>query len=336
MYQLPFKPAGIILARLNSTIMKSISFLWLLFLSVSLFGQTTIDSGLIAFYPFCESASDLSGQNNHGTIVGGLTFVDDPTGRPNSAAYFNGINAFVRVPASESLDTLTHIMTLACWFYTQSYDSKWASLLSKSNATNALRQYSIIYDKDGLISFGHNLVATQVLDVNKWYHMAITLQDTVAKCYVDGILIDSNTMVKNIYQTNFPLNIGSDPHIVMEYHHGMIDDVRVYNRALTAAEVGELSAIHFDCSTISTNDAVLTQKIAFYPNPAAGFMSLKWEDQPAQWSLRVFDLQGKLMETFFSINTNENRIDLTRLVPGIYWIRIDTESGSYSGKIIKM
>ncbi|MBL7810464.1 MAG: T9SS type A sorting domain-containing protein [Saprospiraceae bacterium] len=315
--------------------MKSISFLWLLFLSVSLFGQTTIDSGLIAFYPFCESASDLSGHANHGTINGGVTFVEDKWGHPHSAAHFNGTNAYIRVPSSVSLDTLAKSISIACWFYTKSYDSKWASLLSKSNNSSAFRQYSIIYDKDGLISFGHTLVATHLLELNHWYHMAITYQDTIAKCYVDGILVDSNTMANQINPTNFPLYIGSDPHVVTEYHHGMIDDVRIYSRALSAAEVSALFLVDVNCNTISTHEGLNAQRLTIFPNPTTGLLTIEWKTQPLQWTVDVYDPQGRMVRDITSENLIET-IDLNGVPPGVYWLFLKSETGTNVFSIIKM
>ncbi|HLP96613.1 MAG TPA: LamG-like jellyroll fold domain-containing protein [Saprospiraceae bacterium] len=314
--------------------MKSISFSLILFLAFSGYSQTTLDSGLIAYYPFCESATDYSGHGNHGSINGGVTFVDDKWGHSKSAAHFNGTNAFIRVPASVSLDTLTKSITVACWFYTKSYDSKWASLISKSNNTSALRQYSIIYDKDGLISFSHTLVATHLLELNQWYHMAVTYQDTIAKCYVDGILVDSNTMANQITSTNFPLYIGADPHVVTEYHHGMLDDVRIYNRALSAAEVSALYLVEVNCNTISTHEAINEQNLTAFPNPTTGLLTFDWKVPPPDWTLQVFDLQGKLIQTIASNNPKES-INISEMPPGLYVIRIDTKEDVYVIRAIK-
>ncbi len=311
--------------------MKSIPILlFLAWVSVA-FSQTAIDSGLVAYYPFNENVSDSSGQNNNGTIVGELTFVADRWGNPNSAAYFNGTNAYVRVPASTSLDTLVKSMTLACWFYTKSYDSKWASLLSKSISTWALRQYSIVYDKDGLISFGHSLAATHLIPLNEWHHIAITYGDSIVKCYLDGILLDSSMIAYEIKKTNYPFVIGADPHIVMEYHHGMIDEVRVYNRALSAEEVSAISTV----STIATHERPTNLKITYYPNPTEGLLTIESDELSNPWSLKVFDSMGKLVQTQI-LESQSETIDLRGLHPGVYVIMIETEKGMDSKRIIKM
>jgi hypothetical protein len=257
--------------------MKPIStFLFVLFAGYC-FGQTTIDSGLVAFYPFCGDATDHSGDNN-GSVFGGVTFVEDRLGNPNSAAHFEGANGYIRVPASVSLDTLTDNMTLACWFYTKSYDSKWASLLSKSITTYALRQYSIIYDKYGFISFGHTSAG---------------------------------------------------------YHHGMIDDVRIYNRALSYEEVIEISSHNFDCNTLAINEPGNHRNIKLYPNPTEGMLTIESKEMPGNWTVKVFDALGKLVQTGKLENKN-GTIDLMELHPGMYFLKMETEEGTITKKIIKM
>lgn len=314
--------------------MKSISFFLILFLATIGFGQTTIDSGLVAFFPFCGNSADVSGNKNNGAVYGGVTFDSDRMGNLNSAAHFNGVNGFIRVPASLSLDTLTESMTVACWFYTESYYSVWASLLSKSVNTSAPRQYSIVYDKDGIISFSHTLVATKILELNRWYHIAITREDSIAKCYLDGVLIDSSTMVNDIEQTNFPLDIGADPHVITEFYHGLIDDIRIYNRILSNEEVSIISSNNFDCNALAIHDPGTNLEIKLYPNPTEDVLTIESKDLPPVWFLKVYDSLGKLVQTEKSENNNRT-IDIKGLNPGIYFIMIETAEGSYMKRVIK-
>ncbi|MBV6439303.1 MAG: T9SS C-terminal target domain-containing protein [Haliscomenobacteraceae bacterium CHB4] len=315
--------------------MKPLLNLLFVLLAVSGFGQTTIDSGIVAFLPFCGDAIDHSGTNNNGTVYGGLTFVEDRLGNPNSAAYFDGINDFVQIPNSISLDTLTDSLTLACWFYTKGYDQIYASLLSKSIHTPALRQYSIIYDKYGVISFGHTKAANQVLALNQWYHIAITCKDSIVKCYLDGNLIDTNFLSKKIEQTDFPLDIGRDPHIAIEFHYGMIDDVRVYNRALSSEEVSEVSSANFDCSTIASNEPLKYRDIKLYPNPTEGILTIESKDISHDLLIEMHDILGKLVQKE-KLENNNRTISLKGLNPGIYYLKIETDEGSVKRKIIKM
>ena len=304
-------------------------------IATSGFGQSTIDSGLVAFFPFCGDATDHSGTNNNGTLYGGLTFVEDRLGNPNSAANFDGVNDFIQVPNSISLDTLTDSLTLACWFYTKSYDQIYASLLSKSIYSPALRQYSITYDKYGVIAFGHSLAANQVLALNKWYHIAITCKDSMINCYLDGDLIGSHYLIKKIEQTDFPLDIGRDPHIAIEFHHGMIDDVRVYNRALSSEEVSEISSNNFDCSTISTNEADNYRKIKLFPNPTEGILTIESEELPHDLPIKVYDILGNLLKKE-KLENNNRTINLKGLNSGIYFLKIETDDGPATKKIIKI
>ena len=80
---------------------KQIIFLTLTFVSFSLFAQVPAN-GLMAWYKFNGNASDSSGNGNHGT-VNGATLTSDRFGNANKAYYFNGVDNYIIVPASPSI-----------------------------------------------------------------------------------------------------------------------------------------------------------------------------------------------------------------------------------------
>jgi hypothetical protein len=117
----------------------------------------------------------------------------------------------------------------------------------------------------------------------------------------------------------------------MERHHGMIDEVRIYNRALSAAEVSEISTVN----TIATQERPNTLKISVYPNPTEGMLTIELKDIPGNWRLTAYDQMGKTLMTHASGNQTET-IDFSGFPPGVYMVQIATSEGSYTTRIIKL
>ena len=87
----------------------------------------------------------------------------------------------------------------------------------------------------GCIFLGE-VYGTAVLPVNAWTHLAATYDGTTMRLYVNGVQVASRPQTGNIATSTNPLQIGGDS-IYGQYWSGRIDEVRVYNRALSAAEI---------------------------------------------------------------------------------------------------
>jgi hypothetical protein len=74
------------------------------------------------------------------------------------------------------------------------------------------------------------------LALNTWTHLAVTYDGSVLNMYVNGQLVATRAQSGSIVTSSSPLRIGGNS-VFGEYFVGLIDDVRVYNRALTASEI---------------------------------------------------------------------------------------------------
>ncbi len=193
-------------------------------------------TGLVAAYSFDEGSgtvlNDLSGAGNHGTIVGGIW----TTGRFGQALQFNGTSSLVTVADSASLDLSTG-MTLEAWVYPTSLGG-WRDIIYKAND---------IYFLEGCTPTGlapcvggtfssATLYGTNALPLNRWSHLAATYDGVTMRLYVDGVQVSSRLQTGNIAASTDPLTIGGDL-ISSQFWAGRIDEVRVYNRALSAAQI---------------------------------------------------------------------------------------------------
>ncbi|MFC4118968.1 LamG-like jellyroll fold domain-containing protein [Nonomuraea zeae] len=197
--------------------------------------------GLVAGYGMDEgtgvSVADSSGQNNTGT--GTSTTVVD--GKYGKALSFDGTSSWVTVPDTASL-RLTTGMTLSAWVNPASV-ANWRSVVGKELGTGGV-SYTL-YASNGAAPSGWaqdapgssaTVDGMSPLSVNTWSHLALTYDGAALRLFVNGQQVAQTDFSGSLYSDGSPLRIGGNQ-IWREYFHGLIDEVRVYNRAQSAAEI---------------------------------------------------------------------------------------------------
>ena len=196
-------------------------------------------TGLVAAYGFEETsgttANDSSTAKNNGTINGPVSSTGGKFGR---ALSFDGTNDRVDVPDAASLD-LTTGMTLEAWVKPTS-NVGWRTVIMKERGTDLL--YAL-YSSNGskprtenFTTVENTAAGTTALPLNAWSHVASTYDGTNLRFYLNGALIATKATTGAMPNTANPLRIGGNA-VWGEYFAGLIDEVRVYNRALTEAEL---------------------------------------------------------------------------------------------------
>jgi hypothetical protein len=196
-------------------------------------------AGLVAAYAFDEGAGgavgDLSGNGNSGTIANANWTT---AGRFGNALSFNGINAIVTINDANSLD-LTSGMTLEAWIRPSVVNS-WETVIMKNRPDGLAYAMFGGYPIAGYFTppGTSNVVGTgaAALAPNTWSHLAATYDGATFRLYVNGSLISSQAATGVMATSANPLQIGGNV-IWGEYFNGLIDEVRVYNRALAASEI---------------------------------------------------------------------------------------------------
>jgi hypothetical protein len=196
--------------------------------------------GLVAAYSFNEgggsSVTDTSGSANHGTILGATW---NASGRYGSALSFDGVNDWVTVNDSNSLD-LTNGMTLEAWVRPTTL-SGWRTAIMKEASTGLT--YGL-YAHDNMpwpATYVHTTIdwsasGTSPITLNEWTHLAAAYDGATLRLHVNGVEVASRAVSGNITASSLPLRIGGNAPWG-EYFQGMIDDVRVYRRALSPSEI---------------------------------------------------------------------------------------------------
>jgi hypothetical protein len=203
---------------------------------------------LSLYFPFGTDgggvAVDASGNSNTGT-VNGATFTSP--GRVEGGAYqFDGVNDYLRVKDHSSLNPTTQL-TLGCWFKTAGNCAGKRLMAKYFDGTT--RDYDLHLDSDSTIRMqfavnnAHVAIDSDVVAVlGQWYQVTVTFSSGTARIYVDGVLKKTASVGSPLNNSNEDLHIGcvSSAGSRSSYFNGTIDQVFVYSRALSSAEVTDL------------------------------------------------------------------------------------------------
>jgi len=215
-----------------------------------------LDEGLVAYYKFDSGAGDVaydsSGNGNDGKIVGATW----TTGKIGNALSFNGKNNYVVIPDSPSLRVQS--FTLEAWIYMterpNQHGTEHSAIINKLHYLGGRSKgYKLQFEhptstNDHLtVSLGDGVAQRFLVNYNskdnltlyQWHHVAATYDGSVAKLYIDGELVSTSSLEKyTIAHDDTPLVIGSEyfASSIVQFK-GIIDEVRVYNRALSKGEI---------------------------------------------------------------------------------------------------
>ena len=180
--------------------------------------------------------TDASGNGNNGTITNATWAA---TGKYGKALQFNGTNALVTIPDAASLHLSTG-MTLEAWVNPSTVNANWRDVIYKGNDNFYLEATSsnASLPDAGMIAGGSyaDAFGTAALTANTWSFLTETYDGSTLRLYVNGTQVASTAHTGTIATSTNPLQIGGDS-IYGQYFAGLIDDVRVYNVALTAAQI---------------------------------------------------------------------------------------------------
>jgi hypothetical protein len=206
--------------------------------TVSITVENPAPTGPIAAYAFDEGTgatlTDRSGNGHNGTISG-ATWTQGKSGR---ALSFDGGTNMVTVPDHNALD-LGDAFTIESWIRPRSLDN-WRMAVIKEAPPNTLAYglYASAGDgKPNAWTAGGAAWSPQAVPLNAWSHVATTYDRGTMRIYIDGQLVATETGIPTPPNTSGPLRIGGNAIWDFETFDGLIDDVRIYGRALSESEV---------------------------------------------------------------------------------------------------
>jgi gliding motility-associated-like protein len=276
----------------------SLVFLLLLYFSTS-FSQVNLNSGLLAYYPFNGNANDASGNGNNATF-NNATLTNDRLGNPNSAYVFNGIDNFIQVPNSSSLNT-TNQISICAWMKVSGFypgPCHGNNIVMKGDGDYLPGNYMIRFD-DSFFTNNQNCSITTA-DVNhesffglgstpysttpfikpdQWYSVVYTCDGSTAKIYVNCQLVGSGPVNGISFSNSYDLFLGKLNSAQYPYwFNGVMDEVRIYNRPINADEVNAYGDCSINASTASFTapDTVCVNTPVQIMNTSVGASNYFW------------------------------------------------------------
>jgi len=243
--------------------------------------------GLVAAYPFDEGAgttvSDVSGNGNNGTN-NNATWAT--SGKYGNALTFDGTSALVTVKNSPSLQ-LNTAMTLEAWVNPSMVSSVYRDVIYKGNDNYYLEGTTVtgsgVPGVGGTFGAAHNdvvLFGPVALTLNTWTHLAATYDGTTARLYINGTQAASQAQTGAIATSTKSLQIGGDS-IYGQFFQGTIDEVRIYNRALSASEIQ--ADMNVPIGTVVTPPGDLTATAV-----SGGQINLNWTASSAKLGVGAY------------------------------------------------
>ena len=297
-------------------------------------------NGLVGYWPFNGNANDESGSGNNGT-VNGASLITDRYGNSDKAYSFAG-NQNITIQNSSSLIFANARISISYWFKIDNYygtqghiaksdpfgpiENGWNIIMPNNNAQ--LIDFQVNYPNSFAITTNHGIPSD-------WIHLVITLENGYYKAYKNGILVGSqyiSSMASATISNTYPLYFGVDRDL-SSYFRGKLDDIGIWNRALTQQEITNLynSVSSNECLTMTINTGVLntnpityTNTVNIYPNPTNDQITIDCGNlaNVQGWNIKITNMLGQ--EVFNQpMNTQQYVVPLnTWTGQGMYFVKI--------------
>lgn len=225
-------------------------------LTLNTLAQSSLTNGLVAYYPFNGNASDASGNGNDGVPIA-VTPATDRLGNATAAYQFNGSNSVITVPSLASAN-LTEL-TLSVWVLPSTTPSVQGDIINKWRGFSYSNEdYALNILSDLRVTFGNGrhgtgyfalpnhcaIISTNPIVLGRWFQLVATLDSSgTGKLWINGALAAQDNILTLMPPATEPVRIGQlvqQDGSILDSFNGLIDDVRIYNRALSASEVQQL------------------------------------------------------------------------------------------------
>jgi hypothetical protein len=204
---------------------------------------------IVAWWRFDEGSGEItydSASNNFGIIKGDKTWVNDRD--RGWCLSFDGSDDYVLIPGASDLNTDT--VTVSAWIKAETWTPySWTgSIVSKDDWDYGYHGYALRCGDGGMLSFvistvediWPDAVSDPVMGIGKWYQVVGTYDGGTIRVYINGAESGSTSAKGPINSSSYDLNIGRGTYAKERLFHGLIDDIRIYNYALSKAEIKNL------------------------------------------------------------------------------------------------
>ena len=306
-------------------------------------------NGLVAYYPFNGNANDESGNGNNGT-VNGATLTTDRFGKANSAYSFNGTNNSITLPLNLNGALLNATKFSFSAFINAKKDG---ALFSNWKAYPLTNPFGVLIGISGKKLSSSNITGTGIgskdtIPMNKWVHVATVFDGSQIgslkrmKLFINGVQVSTDSAAYAAISDNLG-NTATNTEIgrwysqfgFIGYFGGLIDDMRIYNRALSNSEITSLYNENACFQTISVTDTLRISTLAgfntlpqdfgsikVFPNPTNDVLNISIDKPSANYTIKIMDNTSKAVYTS-TINSSNLQVNLNQFSSkGLYFIQI--------------
>jgi hypothetical protein len=221
---------------------NSISFVLVLSLVLAA-AAGAADPDLAAYWKFDDGAGsvavDATGNGNDGEFVGDPKWVP---GKLGGALEFDG-DDYLNCGNGPSLQ-ITEQITIAFWFKVEAFQNTWEAFMAKGDDSYRTSRGGGTGDATHMGISGTSVGGgngwfngTVIVTDNQWHHMTATYDGTAGRIYIDGVLDVTSEGTGQINESTYDLWIGANSQQSGRFFHGLLDDMRIYSRALSEVEI---------------------------------------------------------------------------------------------------
>ena len=305
-------------------------------------------NGLIGWWPFNNNANDESGSGNNGTVMNGVLLTSDRFNNLNSAYSFDGIDD--RIFINNSIFDNGSNFTYSSWCFLN-------TIINPNNGNNShpilntsphnglgvilnwgsSNKYSIMVGS-GTPSISWNTLfnslSNQNIEIQTWKFITLVKSLNTYSLYINGVIdqtwVANSSVQSYLYKLYFG---GGDPLNTNEVLNGKLDDIGIWNRALTQEEITGLynSANSNECQSLVINTGILSfnpvtynNTVTIYPNPANDHITIDCGNlaNVTGYQIKIVNTLGQ--EVFSgAMNTQQYVVPLnTWSGTGVYFVKI--------------
>ncbi len=271
-------------------------------------------NNLKGWWPFNGNANDVSGNGNNGT-PNGTSLTADRNGITNSAYNFDGVNDKI------GLGNFFNYTTFSISLWVKPGNQNGHAVIIDNNhsgSSNWVFQTISNFSNNGYNFQNSNEV---LLSTSNWNHLILSYSSGFVRVYLNSNLVS---------ETQMSLNYNSSPSLFLGYWQvdnarfwkGDMDDIGIWNRALTQTEITALYT-----GVLSTESFTNTNDFRLYPNPANDFIQFKSTEMVEKIS--IYNALGQLVQEN-KTNSMEGAISIEKLAQGSYFVKVNNQSTSYT------
>jgi chitodextrinase len=277
---------------------------------------------MITEYTFNNTPNNVNGNSPFSHLFG-LSYTTDRHGNPNGALSLSDNGAVATIP---DLPYGSNSRAFSFWAKTTTLNSFFNYAFHYGDMANGngflfKPTQSIFFAGSG----GNNSTVTSHSN-NTWYHYVCTYDGSTSKIYKDGMLLSSVGTTWNTVNNSDIFRLGLTENGSIGYFSGAIDDLKIYNYALTQTEISNL---YINNALSSSNFSQNNLEVSMYPNPVNDVLNVKSETELK--SVEFYNLQGQKVKI-----SNQKQINVSNLSSGTYMVKIqDMNDGVVTKKIVK-